>query len=99
MVVMFSIGEESKYLKMQMKQNAEDRVRRNNIIIQGIDNKDAENTQKTNENIGEIFMKIGIDIELKKDTGEVKKIGRYNINVNKSILVKLGGWRRKNGNS
>lgn len=95
-----STKEENKKLKVQIE-NQENRIqflerelRKNNLIIQGIQDDEEENVEQIEEKVGLVIKNIGANIY--KEIEEVRRLGKYQINKTRPILIKLTKNKIKN---
>lgn len=92
---MKQVKEENKKLKEKLVEqderisSLEREVRKKNIVMKGIIDKENEKESETNEKIREVVQKIGVDFDLKEDLDEARRIGRFNPQKNRPILIKL----------
>ncbi|CAH1107522.1 unnamed protein product [Psylliodes chrysocephalus] len=60
-----------------------------NIIIKGIEDEEQENEKETKDKICIILQEMGVKIAVKEDIDEVRRMGKYNIERKRPIIVKL----------
>ncbi|KAK9745122.1 Zinc-finger associated domain (zf-AD) [Popillia japonica] len=70
----------------------EKQIRRNNIVIQGIEDGGNDNVK---DKVKELFTRIGADVKIEKDITEIIRLGPYNPAKKRAVLVKLNGWEQK----
>lgn len=70
-------------------QHLEREVRKKNLIIKGIVDGEGEDENETRDKIVAVVQKIGVDIDVKGDVDEVRRIGKYRPQQKRPILVKL----------
>ncbi|KAK4876337.1 hypothetical protein RN001_012759 [Aquatica leii] len=69
--------------------NLEREVRKKNIIIKGVTNEENENENELRAKLQTIIQKIGMNIGIKADTDQARRIGGYNKDKKRPIHVKL----------
>ncbi|KAJ3651421.1 hypothetical protein Zmor_017465 [Zophobas morio] len=90
MLLKESIIEQDSRLELVEKE-----IRKNNIIIQGVDDENDEKEEKATEKIQNILTKMEVKVDVEMDASEIRRIGTYKPNGNRSILVKLQKWKTK----
>lgn len=90
-----ALKKENAYLREQNTEqeerleHLEREIRKNNIIIKGIQDKENEHYQETQKHIQTIMQKLGVEVDLDVNIEEIRRVGRYTISRNRPILVKL----------
>lgn len=64
-------------------------VRRKNIIIRGLDDKDREGEEETKTKVLKVMDKIGVKIHPEYDIDEMKRMGRPKSGYRRPIILKL----------
>lgn len=64
-------------------------IRRKNLVIKGICDDENEEKIKTEMKVETMLQKIGVKIDQKTDIDEVRRIGRYQTETKRPILLKL----------
>lgn len=92
---MQNLREENKCLREQLNKQGnrlemmEREMKKNNIIIQGVEDTEKMDTAQLKTKIEELLNNIGVNINLDTAASEIKKIGTYQINKKRPILIKL----------
>lgn len=94
------IKEENKKLKEQMTQQGdkmatlEREIRRKNIVIKGVKDREEENREETFNAVITIIKEMGIEIN-KEHIDEVNRIGKYTANRVRPIILKLNTGNKR----
>lgn len=64
-------------------------VRKKNLIIKGILDKEDEKEGETRDKVSAVIQKIGVNFDTKEDLDEVRRIGKYNPQKKRPVLIKL----------
>ncbi|VEN42895.1 unnamed protein product, partial [Callosobruchus maculatus] len=89
------MAEENKELKDRVKgqeeriERLEREIRKKNIVMKGVADETTENYEETSGKIVTILQKMGVSINAKEDIEEVRRLGRYNSERDRPILVKF----------
>lgn len=89
------LREENGRLKAQLMQQGRDiesldrELRRKNLVIKGVNDKEDEKREETKEETEKILQKIGVNIDMKTEIDEIKRLGRYKEGRQRPILMKL----------
>lgn len=89
------LREENQRLKAQLSQQGKlieslDReMRRKNLIIKGVRDKDEENREGAKEETEKILQKIGVNINMATEIDEIKRLGKYREGRQRPILIRL----------
>lgn len=95
MLEMKELKGENKRLKEKVDEQGERidslerEVRKKNLVIRGIKDKEGEKDSETEEKISAIIQKIGVNFDTKEDLDEVRRIGKYNPQKIRPVLIKL----------
>ncbi|KAK4876309.1 hypothetical protein RN001_012731 [Aquatica leii] len=74
--------------------NLEREVRKKNIVIKGVTDEENENENELRAKLQTIIQKIGMNIDIKADTEQARRIGVYSKDKKRPIHVKLTKKRR-----
>lgn len=69
--------------------NLEREVRKKNLIIRGITDEEGEKESDTGDKVNVIMQKIGVNFDPKDDMDEVRRIGKFNPQKKRPVLIKL----------
>lgn len=64
-------------------------IRKKNIVVKGIPDEEEENEEKGREKINTVILKMGVEIDEKTEVDEIRRIGKYDSNRTRPILVKF----------
>lgn len=64
-------------------------IRKKNIVVKGIPDEEEENEEKGREKINAVITKMGVEVDEKVEVDEIRRIGKYNSNKTRPILVKF----------
>lgn len=64
-------------------------IRKKNIVVKGIPDEEEENEEKGREKINTVILKMGVEIDEKIEVDEIRRIGKYDSNRTRPILVKF----------
>lgn len=95
------LREENKNLRAQLVEQGKyikglDReLRRRNVIIKGVGDKEGERREETEEEVQKILKKMGVRVDMKTEIDEIKRLGRYREGRQRPILMKLTTGNKK----
>ena len=70
-------------------------IRKNNIVIQGVVDKDEEGPEEVKEKVQGLLAQMGVEIDAEKEIMEIVRLGKFKIGKKRPILVKLQKWSKK----
>lgn len=95
MLEMKQVKEENKRLKEKVDDqgeriiNLEREVRKRNLVMRGILDKEGEKEGETRDKVSAVMQKIGVNFDIKEELDEVRRIGKYNPQKKRPVLIKL----------
>lgn len=87
-------GENEKLKKMVAKHeeridDLEREIRKKNLVIRGVEDEEGESESETRGKIATIMQKIDTNIDMNREIEQIRRIGSYNGDRKRPILVKL----------
>lgn len=73
----------------------EQEIRRKNIVIKGLEDREDEMGEEINQKLKKIFIKMEVKIDDNIDIEEVRRIGKYKRGTNRPILMKMARSKKK----
>lgn len=92
---MRQVKEENKRLREKVLEqeerinNLEREVRKKNVVMKGVIDEESEKQSDTGVKISAVLRKIGVDLNVEQDLDEARRIGRFNPQKKRPILIKL----------
>lgn len=82
--------------KQEEKMNSLEReVRRKNLIIRGIEDKDKEASEETREKVVKVMETLGVQIDAKYDIDDIRRMGKSRNGIERPILLRLTTGNKK----
>lgn len=101
MEVIRDLKEENEKLKQTIKQqderieSIEREIRKKNVIIKGVEDKEDEKPEEREEKVKGIFERMGMGRMRDEEMTEIRRIGAFSTGKKRPLLVKFKTWDKK----